>query len=448
MKKSLFEVEVKKNLLACGINPQQQQNIAVAVSGGADSIALLTSIVNIFSGQTVKVITVNHNIRKKKETEGDVRFVISYCEKLNRMGKKVECVFEAVERGKIKEISNELKCGTEDAARRTRYELFEKFIKEHKTDYLCLAHNYNDQLETALMRFLQGSSSEGSSGIPMKRGKYIRPLLTISRSDIEQYLKAQKIKWRNDSTNKKNQFLRNRIRNKLIPFLDKNFTGWNKSVYGAIKKSEEESQIINDVVNAIPLKMENDCAVIAREDFSSSSDGIKKRLLLKACNLAGSESRIPSVFLDDVIKCSDKECMKHFSNLDIILKKEKIFVKKSEKEHTDLFFSDIIEDNREYLFPFGTLECISAGDGKSDFFINGEFSGFRCELPVLVRNCSTDDYIQTSDGKMKKIADIYSNWHVSENERQYIPVIQEIKTKEQRIICILAKQSGFYNWIV
>ena len=448
MEKSVFEVLVKKNLLSCDVNLDTVKNIAVAVSGGADSIALLTSIVNISGERPVKVITVNHNIRNQKETDGDVQFVVDYCKSLNAQGKNVECFVKTVERGKINSLSKTEKCGVEDAARKVRYEIFEQFIAEQKIDFLCLAHNQNDQIETVLMRFLQGTSEQASVGIPFKREKYIRPLLTFTRKEIEEYLKSQKIKWRNDSTNKNTVYLRNRIRNKLIPFLDKNFDGWKKSVLGGIKKSQEELEIIRDAVNEVPVVLEKNCVKIERKFFDASSSGIKKRVLLKAFNLAGMNHRISTVFLEDVMKNLDKDCIKQFSDFQIIIKKENIFVKKSEKEHTDLFFSDIIEDNKEYLFPFGRLECVLTKDGKSDFIINGETSDFHCELPVIVRNSLPDDFIQTADGKFKKIADIYSNWHVPEIERQYIPVIQEINTSEQRILCILGKQLGFNNWIV
>ena len=88
---------------------------------------------------------------------------------------------------------------------------------------VCLAHNLNDNIETVLMRFLQGSSFEGLSGIKFVREKFVRPLLNISRLDIENYLKLQNIKWQTDKTNYDNKYLRNKIRLDLIPFLDVTF---------------------------------------------------------------------------------------------------------------------------------------------------------------------------------------------------------------------------------
>ena len=102
---------------------------------------------------------------------------------------------------------------------------------ENKKAFIALAHNENDQVETLIMRFLSGSDSGARGGIQVKRTvmlendkelNYVRPLLKVSRKEIEEYLTQRNILWRTDATNSKNDYLRNKIRNSIIPVLDKN----------------------------------------------------------------------------------------------------------------------------------------------------------------------------------------------------------------------------------
>ena len=145
-----LERAVENQLKILGVDLSSGVKIAAAVSGGADSIALLTILHRILPENAVlKAVTVNHNIRPSEETEGDAEFVQAYSRSLG-----VECVRIDIPRGRVEEFSTAFDCGTEDAARRLRYEAFERFKADCGVDFICLAHNRNDQLETVLMRFI------------------------------------------------------------------------------------------------------------------------------------------------------------------------------------------------------------------------------------------------------------------------------------------------------
>ncbi len=158
---------VQNGLLECGIS--QNSRVGVAVSGGADSVALLVSLVEILGKKNIFVITVNHNIRPSEESKADADFVFELCKKIG-----VFCKIAEIERGIVLQTAKIRGGGTEEAARFLRYLEFEKFLKEKSLDFLCLAHTQNDQIETLLMRFLQGSSQ--LSGIARRRGAFCRPL--------------------------------------------------------------------------------------------------------------------------------------------------------------------------------------------------------------------------------------------------------------------------------
>ena len=402
-----FEKRVLEGLNACGVSDECA--LGAAVSGGADSVSLLYSLSHIcrLLGMSLKVITVNHFIRDDEETCGDAAFVVEQCEALHSQGYDVECEVVELARGAVTECARERGGGIEEAARFLRYQAFEKFALRHNLKALCLAHNKNDQLETLLMRFLQGASVEGSQGIQKRRGFYVRPLLEISRSEIEDYLRSQNVSWRTDSTNCDTAYLRNRIRNVLVPVLNKNFGGWQNAVLSGAEKAALDSEIISravenafagegPVVPTVPANptAKNAFLSIPRATFDPLPDGVKIRVLMKMCNQLGEEGRIPYSFLKDVISAfstanvqqgSNSFIIKQYSSIEISQKKDAVFVKKANKNHTDLVFFDIIEEKGEYEFPFGTL---TAGEV---LYLNGTATGFKPQFPFIVRNFCIGD---------------------------------------------------------
>ena len=185
--KNLTNSEILKNLGKF----LSENKIGAAVSGGADSVSLLLSLSKSFGKIGMKnrleVITVNHGIREKTQTDGDALFVQNLCESLG-----ISCKVVSFEQGEAAKNAEKRGKGLEEAAREMRYKAFYDFIAEKNLSFLCLAHNQNDQTETILMRLLKGSGSEGLGGIPKRRGKIIRPLLNISRAEIENYLAEKK----------------------------------------------------------------------------------------------------------------------------------------------------------------------------------------------------------------------------------------------------------------
>ena len=456
-----FEEKVKKNLSELGIEFNKSLKLGAAVSGGADSISLLISLSEILFDYKLPlyVITVNHNIRPAEESRGDADFVVKTCEELRHKGRVVECQVVELPRGEVEKEAGRRGAGTEDAARYLRYTAFESFISKMQLDGLCLAHNRNDQLETILMRFLQGSSFDSAGGIKAQREKYMRPLLNINRCEIEAYLNSKKITWRTDKTNLQTEYLRNKIRHKLVPLLDSDFPGWQTALLKGAEKAREDSELIKAAVEKVPVTK---CAGVDAvfeidfEAFMRESDAVKKRILLNACNLAGEASRIPQAFLNDVLLAinhnQDGKFVKSFGFIDVCKEKNALFVKKHLQNNTDLVFFDIIEKTGEYEFPFGLLKVYNIEDSVALSISDkarGKTSvaeGF--EFPFCVRSLQTGDSIETSDGKEKKINDILSDWHVSSEDRAMIPVVQILNEKSQRIRCLLAGFLGYKDWIV
>jgi len=447
-----FEKKVIKGLERCGISLEACSSgfrLGAAVSGGADSVSLLVSLSNIFASFNAArvsekecflelyVISVNHNIRPENECRGDVDFVKSLSEKL---GNNIHFTSVELERGLVEIYARERDCGIEEAARFLRYDAFRKFSEKNKLDALCLAHNKNDQLETLLMRFLQGGGTDSLSGIPYVRqlddcGTVIaRPLLGIERDEIEFYLKSKKIEWRTDKSNLDDAYLRNNIRLNLIPLLNEKFDGWKDALLFGREKALMDKNIILKQTEEVPVKIVNDAAVIKLSDFTRQMDGVKYRLLLKACNSIGFSKRIPFVFLKSVLaelKCGG---VKTFDNIEFSIKNDELFVKKFEKLPTDFSFFDIIEEDCKIELPCGVLD------------IKKSVYGF--EYPFILRSAVSGDKIRTSDGKQKKVSDIFSDWHVQKNIRWQILLAQKTDAENQDVFCIFGAAFGYKDWIV
>jgi len=182
--------------------------VLVAVSGGADSVALLHALHRLAAERGWRLVVghVHHGLRP--EADADARFV-------ERLGRELDWPV-AVERVTVATGTGE---SPEAAARRARYAALDRMASAVAADRIALGHTRDDQIETVLMRLLQGAGPRGIAGIPPQRGRLVRPLLTTDRVTILRYLSTQRLTWVEDASNRDQKFLRNRIRHDLLPLL-------------------------------------------------------------------------------------------------------------------------------------------------------------------------------------------------------------------------------------
>ena len=188
--------------------------IVAAVSGGSDSMALLFALWDLrefYPDTGVIVSHVNHGLRGC-ESDEDAEFV---GEATRRLGFVFECV-----RVDTEGFRKKRGLSLEDAARELRYGFFNDILAKHSAQKIATAHTLNDQAETVIMRFIRGSGSHGLGGIRPFRGNIIRPLINVTKPEAVEYLRSRGISWREDSTNSSDEFLRNRVRNELVPLLE------------------------------------------------------------------------------------------------------------------------------------------------------------------------------------------------------------------------------------
>lgn len=195
---------------------QNGDRVVVGVSGGPDSICLVNILYNLKKNLNLNIIVahVNHMIRE--EAGSDEEFVKKYCEEreIPFYSKKID----------VKQIAKTRKQGTEEAGRTARYDFFKEILEQNKANKIATAHTKCDNVETVLMNIIRGTGMAGLKGIQAKRDDmYIKPLIEIGREEIEKYCEEEKLSPRQDKTNKENVYTRNKVRNILIPLIQKEF---------------------------------------------------------------------------------------------------------------------------------------------------------------------------------------------------------------------------------
>jgi tRNA(Ile)-lysidine synthase len=174
---------------------------------------------------TLHCLHVEHGIRPAEESQGDAEAVKELCKRL-----QVPCRVVSITPGKIAAVARSGGLGIEGAARLFRRRVWNREVRRVGAKRVLVAHTQEDLLETVLMRFLRGAGPAGLAAMPRERGIVVRPLLALTRSEVLGYLKDRDIPFRIDSTNEDIQYLRNRIRHKLIPCLHDLFPRWKKTV--------------------------------------------------------------------------------------------------------------------------------------------------------------------------------------------------------------------------
>jgi tRNA(Ile)-lysidine synthase len=209
---------------------KKNDKIVLAVSGGPDSVCLLDIFSKLKKKYSLKLIIahVNYGLRGK-DSERDEKFVRKLAEKYGLE------IF----------VLRPYAAPSENNLRDLRYAFFEKIRKENHFDFIAVAHNRDDQVETHLARVIRGAGLAGLAAMKHKNGKIIRPLLSISRPEILEYLADRNLTYRTDRTNLESKYTRNKIRNRLIPYLEKNFNpNIRQTIFDSIVSISEDYDLL------------------------------------------------------------------------------------------------------------------------------------------------------------------------------------------------------------
>ena len=265
----MSEITIKINKTAKKFNMLQKGDfVVVGVSGGADSMLLLSWLINVRKELDLKLLAANveHGIRGE-ESVSDSLFVEKFCKE---NGVEFECL-----KIDAPALAKEEGMGVEEYSRKRRYEFFASF----NPDKIATAHNLSDNVETVLFRLSRGTSLNGCCGIPQVRGKIIRPLIELTSSEIRQECKEQSIPFVVDSTNLDNDYSRNYIRNVVIPDFEKLNPSFEKTFERFISSANEDFAFIKEESD----KCFNECLIdnsLDIEKLKTYNSAVIKRAII------------------------------------------------------------------------------------------------------------------------------------------------------------------------
>ena len=206
--------------------------LILALSGGIDSMVLADLLLKM----KVDFVVAHCNFHLRgKESDGDERFVRDFCEK-----RDIQCFVKCFD---TEQYAAEKGISIEMAARELRYAWFEELRQQLGYDKIAVAHHADDQAETFFINLLRGAGLRGLKGMQPQNGVIIRPLLWASREQIRQYAVESQIVWREDYTNAESVYLRNKIRNQLLPFFDELQPKARQGLYKSLEHLSAENEL-------------------------------------------------------------------------------------------------------------------------------------------------------------------------------------------------------------
>lgn len=333
IREKVLETITKYNLIEKG------DKIILGVSGGPDSISMLVLLNELKEKLNFEIVVahINHCIRENAKI--DEEYVKNFCEKLN-------VKFYALH-AQVLDIAKQEKRGVEETGRKVRYEFFNEILEKENAKKIAIAHNKNDNCETIIMNIMRGSGIVGLKGIEAKQGIYIRPLIEISRDEIEDFCEKENLNPRHDESNDENEYTRNKIRNIVIPFIKNEF---NPNIVQSLTNLSEiareqekyiEKETVSQYKNILleEVYFENEVYTLEKmstiildlKKFNSLDVLIQKKIILYSIKkIFGSTKGIEKVHLEDMIKLCNNNIGNKFltpnKNLKIEIKNKKIHI--------------------------------------------------------------------------------------------------------------------------
>lgn len=390
--------------------------IVIAVSGGADSMFLLNTMINLKESKNLKIVVahVHHNLRKESDYEANM--VEKYC-------KKNKIIFEYM---KIEEYPNNK--FSEAIARDIRYSFFDKLMKKYNSNFLFTAHHGDDLVETVLMKIIRGSSIEGYAGfkqISSDRGyNIVRPLIYLTKEEIEKYLVSKKLWYALDKSNYSDKYKRNRIRMNILPYLKKE----DKNVHLKFLKYSNKLLKLDEYVNKVANNIYCEIFVNNKLDilkFNALDDIIKTYVLSIYLNniYKGNISKINDKHINTLISIISLNQNKKITlpcNYIGYIEYNKFYISKKNNNFSyDLTFIDKVN------LPNGhTIKNDISEVDNSNYVIH--LNSKDIILPFHVRNKRNGDRMSIKNFiGTKSVSDIFTDFKLSKEERYTYPIVTD-----------------------
>ncbi|MBO7047363.1 MAG: tRNA lysidine(34) synthetase TilS [Spirochaetia bacterium] len=400
------------------------RKILLGFSGGPDSMCLMLLLDELKEQLNIEIILAyyNHMLRPQDELSKELSFI-------RKIVDQYKLPLEiGTDSGRIEELSAEI--GEEGAARKARYEFFEQTMKKYGCDHLALAHNLDDTVETLVMRFFKGSGIGGMMGIPDQREYIIRPLSSCPKSVILDYVEQCRTGYSLDTTNLGTDYLRNRVRNLLLPQIREIFPSCTKTLLDFSDKASMTYSFIKEQTAKLVVWQDlgNGIFSTSYSNFMACPDVIKIEAVYSCFDLfaKGENRELPYRFVRTVL---DKKSVRGGA---LLLKGYGFKIRR----HGDsLEWYPDKENNKIYNNRgFSVEKSLVSLCKKDDIWI--PVDGVQGEL--FFRSWKNGDYI-ISGGIRKKLKKIFSEWQVPVEMRSAVPIICDSRG-------VIAVWGGLYGY--
>lgn len=420
---------------------EKGDKIVLGISGGPDSVCLLHILNRLKETLDIEIYAahLNHQIRGI-EAQKDALYVTQLCEKMG-----IKYFVRSID---VPKYCEENKLSIEDGARKLRYEMFYEIMRRTHANKIAIAHNMNDQAETVLMHIMRGTGLQGLRGIEYIRDQVIiRPILDIERSEIEAYCEQYNLNPRIDKTNLDPIYTRNKIRLKLLPYMQENFnSNVIKSIVRMSNSIKEDSDYIES--NAL-MKFEEVCIVsdesvdISVDLFANLHNAIKYRVLRYAIKyVLGDTNFIDQKHILDIVELeSDKKIGKKLNlprGLFVYRKKNSIIITVKEIIIEDIEFCYKVPKNgfvkiKELgmLVETETMGIEKYRITKQENKSNKWFDVDKIKGDLNVRSRKSGDKINISVGN-KKLKNLFIDMKIPKEQRSKIPILAD----EEEVLCV------------
>ncbi|QKS69656.1 tRNA lysidine(34) synthetase TilS [Paenalkalicoccus suaedae] len=405
-------------------------SIVVAVSGGADSMALLHYFAQ--THRDVYAIHLNHQLRGK-ESDQDEALVKRYCAELDVTCKTV--------RINVKAQMSQNRHSLQQSARELRYEQIRTYMHEVGAIYATTAHHGDDQVETMLMRQIRGAVS-GRGGIKAIRafheGYLIRPFLCVAKREIEAYCRQHAVPYRNDSSNAKPDYMRNRLRADVLPLLKQENPRIHETMQWQAERIQEDEAYLHEVAKEHAERImtidQQDLIVVPIKEFETVPHALQSRvvhLLLKYLSplAEGDFTRRHIQDLQMMLHSQKASFELHFPH-ELVCQKvyELVYIKRTQVEtsYVPSIWREPLLDNLEMDLPLGTL-YVSYDAPSPSFPKEAEVIALKAQdAPFYVRNRRAGDVMTYKGGTgTKKVKKIFIDAKVPREHRDVWPLIED-----------------------
>lgn len=401
------------NFLISNIDDIKNKTLAVAYSGGIDSQVLLNIAYRLKDELSFNliIIHVNYNLRGEDSTNDEL-FARDMAKKYN-----IEIYVKEIKPNSYNGKNIQLE------ARNDRYNFFEELHNKKIYDYLLIAHNKDDLAETIIYRMIKGAGTNVYKSLRDKKGYILRPILNFYRKDIEKYAKNNNLEHREDVSNKKNYYSRNKIRNLIIPMLEEINTNAKNNIIRFAKRSYEETYILRKKINKLYKKnISEKNTKLNIEKIKNINELFIKKIIVKFLaknNIEITEKRVLEIL--NIIKSNKPNIKLRLDNFYLI--KEYNFIKAIEKKLDNTKTNNLIRIEKDGIYNFLNKKIeIKTVLNKNINYKDNIY--IKADYPLIIRNKKESDFINAyPNGNKKYLRKIFIDLKIPLYERERVPII-------------------------